>query len=274
MKKSILALTAVLTLGSAMAQTTGTTTSTTSMSTSTLDKILENTSVSYYGLFTKSNATTVSNLSRFRHEVTATYNYGSGSVYVRPRFQSFDGDDAHAQWLNPRMGVRPWRWENGNFSSANEIRLEAAMDNTGGDGTDTETHYGIARYAQTLSYKINDGLSVTGWAGLYENITTDDASESQKDTNELWMDVAISYAINDAHSILFNYEMGALVTPGAVSDSDEDLYFNDEANNTFYLRYTNSMIKDVSITPGVNISRASELDVDNVGVSLELSATI
>lgn len=277
MKKSIFALSAVLSIGSAFAAPT--TTSTTSVRSSLWDRILKNTTANYYGAYYKDNQGIASERTTFYHEVTANYNYGSGSAYIRPRFSSVDGDNNQVEWRNPRMGIRPWSYTNGDFFTANEIRLEAAMDNTGADTTDTDQYYGIIRYAHLVSYKVTSGLSVTGWAGLYENIVKDDEAVAQdtKDLNTLLMDVAVSYAFNDKHSILVNYEMESTLNERVLRGADdEDFYTNTRASNILYVRYTNSQIKNLAITPGVYISRSEleDYDSDNLGVQLELSASL
>ena len=283
MKKSILALTAVLTVGSAFAATTSTsTTSTTSLAKKTLDKILENTTASYYGAYYKDNQGIASERTSFYHEITGTYNYGSGSVYIRPRFSSVDGDDQAAHWRNPRMGVRPWSWSSGKLSSSNEIRLEVAMDDTGADTTDTDQYYGIIRYAQSLNYTPVDGLTLTAWAGLYENIVKDNdlVSESTKNRNLLLMDPTISYAFNDQHSVSVDYQMASYLEEGALRGADIDFYSNLDADNTLYMRYINSQIKNVSIIPGLYL-QGNEFEnfgndgkYDGLGLQLEITARL
>src|SRR5690606_12015479 len=142
---------------------------------------LEKTSASYYGAFTKDNQGLESGSTDFYHEITARYDYGSGSVFIRPRFSSVDGADSATHWSNPRMGINPWSMTSGNFSTANEIRLEVAMDGTGADSNDTDTMFGTLRYSQALNYKLTNALTATGWVGLYKNLTKDAASQSAKD---------------------------------------------------------------------------------------------
>lgn len=285
MKKSLIALTAVVNMATAMAATTATTTtSSTDLNESTLDKIIKNTRVSYYGAYYKDNQADTAGNTTFYNEMTARYNYGSGSVYIRPRFQAVDRDnqgtnvDESSLYIrNPRVGISPWSYTNGNFNTASEIRMDVAIDAAEDfEAVKSSTHYGVVRLGQLANYTIANKVTLTGFAGLYEYIIKDNkkTTDANKDQMDLLLDAAVTYRLNDAHSLTLDYQMQSTIDERATrGSSDFDFYTNKDANNIFYLTYTNSMINSLSLSPSLYLSRNELADSDNLGLQLEVSYT-
>lgn len=273
MKVSNALLTIALMAGSAHAQliSTSISTSKSSLKKSTLKKIIESTNFSYYGSLTKKNALQEDQKTGLYQQLTASYSINDdASIFFVPRFNiqinNQGNDNETNDWLNPRMGLRAFSYSNGNYSFSPELRLEVAMNDT--SGADPDTHYAIARISQSSSYQMTNALNLCFWAGLYENVVNNNASKGDKFNNSAIFDIAARYSLNDQHSMSLNYEMVSNFDSNSVGKSD--FYTNKESGNTFYLKYANSQIKNVTIIPGTYISRSQELDTENLGLSLEL----
>lgn len=270
MKKTIAALAMLTTLG-ANAQSTSISTSTSSLGQSTLKKILEKTSASYYGSYYKSEALKSDSQTEFYNQLTLSYAINDDtSVFVVPRYNVTDdvNNEGSFDWLNPRMGLRAFSFSNGNYSFAPELRLELAMADAA--GVDPDTFYGIVRVAQNSNYKLNNAISLNFWASLSENIVKENASTDDKYLMTPSFDLSVSYSINDYHGLLLSYFMSSTLDEHGGSN----MYSNKQSDDTFYLKYSNSQIEKLTIIPSTYINRDQKLSSDNLGLMLELVGTI
>jgi hypothetical protein len=272
MKKTIGALALFMAIG-ANAQTTSTSisTSTGTVNKTILKKIIENTSVSYYGSYYKNEAFAKDNKTTFYNQLTLSYALNdNASVFVVPRYNLTDdtrGEGTH-DTLNPRFGLRAFSFTSGNYSFAPELRYEIAMDDT--KGADPETFYGILRIAQNSNYKLNNAVSLNLWASLSENVVKNNASLDDKNTMTPMFDLSVSYSVNDNHGLMLSYFLVSSINENA----NTNMYSNKQSNDTFYLKYSNSQIDKLTIIPSTYITRDKELNPDNLGLMLELVGRI
>lgn len=273
MKKTIGTLAMLMAMGaSAQSISTSISTSTsTSFGKSTLKKILEKTSVSYYGSYYKNEALNLNNQTSFYNQLTLSYAVNDdASIFVVPRYSFKDdvkGNGTH-DWLNPRMGLRAFSFSRGNYSFAPELRYEFAMDDT--NGVDPETFYGILRIAQNSNYRLNNAVSLNLWASLSENIVKNNASLNDKNTMTPMFDLSVSYSINDYHGLMLSYFMVSSLDENAQTN----MYSNKQSDDTFYLKYSNSQVDKLTIIPSAYITRDKILSSNNLGLMLELVGTL
>lgn len=286
MKKTIIALSTALTVGSAMAAsntTLSTSTSSTLLDLDTYKKALENVSVSYYGALSKGNIISSGSQSESYNELTATYKINDTvSTYGRIRYGLGDGvkndkgkNAEYRNFLNPRFGVRAFKYTNGNYSMSPELRAELPLVDS------SANTYATVRLSQSSVYKINSALSVGLWTAISENISSDEAKKETKDLTSIAISPSVSYQLNDAHSFTLTYDTNTQISKKKVSnysfdDSQsftKDIYNNALKNNTYYLDYQNSQIKNVTLTPGL-VMNAAKMNTDNIGVQLQIGISL
>lgn len=290
MKKTLIALSTALTVGSAMAASStelSTSTSSTLLDLNTYKRILKDVSVGYYGNI--SNAT-LSKINDKDNSQTKQYNQFAATYKINDDVNAYGqlrfafGSDAkdkegkdigYRKFMNPRIGVRAFKYTNGDYSMSPDVRVELPMVEN------KDSLYAKVRLSQSSVYKINKSLSVGLWTAITENISSD--KTKWKSQNGLAVNIApsVAYEINDAHSFTVIWDTNTTLDKDNAyryfSNIDNlnvsDVYNNKKANNAVYIDYINGQIKDLTIQPGLIINTA-KASTSELGAQLQISASL